>query len=428
MKIAIIGAGFTGLATASELVEAGHSVTVFEAASQAGGLAGGFKLADWTWSLENHYHHVFETDRDFRNWLKKFNLDQHLFFKEAETYTLTSQHLAKLDTPMSLLKFPGLSWFSKIRTGASLVFLKIWPWGKFLEKFTAANFCRLTMGKKAWEVLWQPLFVGKFGDQAEQINAAWFWARIHIRSKKLGYYRQGFQQLADEVVKKLSQQGVKFIFQAPIKQLAEIDHRLQIDWANRQQSFDRVLFTGNSDQLLKLASPLLPMTYQQQLASYEFLAAMTLVLVMDHKFFDQPIYWLNINQPNWPFLAVVEHTNLLADRYYKGQKVVYVGKYLAKNESLFKTATAEKLLKIYQPYLEKLSPGFARHVKKQLLFKAEFAQPIVKLNHSSQLPQINTPHGQLFCAGMQQIYPFDRGINYAVKLGCDAAQKILAST
>ena len=43
MKIAIIGAGFGGMAAAYDLVRAGHNVTIYEAADPVGGLAAGFK-------------------------------------------------------------------------------------------------------------------------------------------------------------------------------------------------------------------------------------------------------------------------------------------------------------------------------------------------------------------------------------------------
>ena len=57
MKIGIIGAGFTGLAAAYELVKNGDHVTVFERDNNPGGLALGFKEKKWQWTLEQHYHH-----------------------------------------------------------------------------------------------------------------------------------------------------------------------------------------------------------------------------------------------------------------------------------------------------------------------------------------------------------------------------------
>ena len=63
MKIAIIGAGYGGMAAAYDLRKAGHDVTIFEAAEAVGGLASGFKELHWDWSVEKFYHHWFASDK-----------------------------------------------------------------------------------------------------------------------------------------------------------------------------------------------------------------------------------------------------------------------------------------------------------------------------------------------------------------------------
>ena len=62
MKIAIIGAGFGGMAAAYDLREAGHEVIIYESANYVGGLASGFKEPHWDWSVEKFYHHWFQSD------------------------------------------------------------------------------------------------------------------------------------------------------------------------------------------------------------------------------------------------------------------------------------------------------------------------------------------------------------------------------
>jgi len=52
MKIAVVGAGFGGMAAAYDLARAGHQVTIYEADSFVGGLASGFKEPHWRWSVE----------------------------------------------------------------------------------------------------------------------------------------------------------------------------------------------------------------------------------------------------------------------------------------------------------------------------------------------------------------------------------------
>ncbi len=456
MKIAIIGAGFTGLSAAYDLAKAGHKVVIFEKKSQPGGLAGGFLAKGWEWPLEYYYHHVFVTDKAIKDWLLELGLADKLFFQDAETYSLLRRHdqvnnnsqtpqLAKLDSALSLLKFPGLSLGSKLRTGATLLGLKLWPFGNRLERYTAKEFICVTMGKQAWEVIWKPLFVGKFGRLANKINAAWFWARIYARSQQLGYLENGFLGLAETVVKKLTNMGVEFNFSAEVTQieknkqpslthtwLVKLDHKQEVFNQHKQEVFnqhkqavfDQVLFTGNSQQFLQLARSWLPASYARKLGQLQSLATTVLILVLNKPFFKKNIYWLNINCTDWPFLAVVEHTNFIDRALYQDQHLVYVGKYLPAEDPLF-SFSKEKLLKHYQSYLEKLCPDFKQNLLDYYLFKDELAQPVVKKNHSQTLPTVNTPLQNLFWASMEHVYPYDRGINYAVKLGRDTAQKIL---
>jgi len=47
MKIAVIGAGYTGLSAAYDFVCAGHEVVIYESNDRPGGLAIGFKEPEW---------------------------------------------------------------------------------------------------------------------------------------------------------------------------------------------------------------------------------------------------------------------------------------------------------------------------------------------------------------------------------------------
>lgn len=442
-KIAIIGAGFTGLSAAYDLVRAGHQVTVYEQKSHPGGFAGGFKAKNWQWSLEFYYHHVFATDKDIKKWLAELNLVEKLFFKTAPTYTLLPDEadlpatasskknfknqltFAQLDSPISLLKFPQLSFLSKLRTGAVLAGLKFWPKGSCLERYTAKNFICATMGHQSWQVLWQPLFVGKFGELVDQVNAAWFWARIYARSQELGYFENGFLGMAEDVVEKLKKMGVNFEFSLAVSKIKKNKDKSgwQLIINHQQKNFDQVIFTGSSRQFLQIAGQNFSEQYTKQLKKLRSLAASTLILALNRPFLKNKIYWLNINKNDWPFLAVVEHTNFIDRARYDNQHLVYVGKYLPEDDPLF-SYSKEKLFEHYQPYLEQLCPGFQENLVDYYLFKDVQAQPVVGKNHSRILPEITTPLPDLYWAGMEHVYPYDRGINYAVKLGRAAAKKI----
>lgn len=407
-KIAIIGAGFTGLAAAWDLVNSGFKVEVFEANKFPGGLAAGVKDKNWDWSIEHHYHHVFQTDEDVKTLLKEMGLLNGLFFKKAVTSSLYKGKNWQIDSPISLLLFKPIPFFSRLRVGVVIALMKLIPDGSFLEEFTAKDFLRITMGEKAWQVLWKPLFVGKFGKEADKINMAWFWARIATRSQKLGYYKGGFLKLAEDMTEVLKEKGVIFHFNKPIKKIIRKNKKINLSLSkNKNLNFDKVLVTTPSSVFSKMIGA--------RFNRLKGLSARTLLLEMNKKFFKEKTYWLSIHEDNWPFLAVVEHTNLIGSKNYGNKSLVYVGKYLDKQDSFYKLSKNE-VLKKYKKYLNKLSPGFEKHINRFWIFDADFAQPLVYKNHSNHLPPIRIDK-DLFWLSMQHVYPWDRGINYAVRFG-----------
>jgi hypothetical protein len=53
---------------------------------------------------------------------------------------------------------------------------------------------------------------------------------------------------------------------------------------------------------------------------------------------------------------------------------------------------------------------------------------VPRLNHSRAIPDIRTPLPGLYFASMSQVYPWDRGTNFAVEIGRRAARIILGET
>jgi len=85
MKIAIIGAGFSGMAAAWDLRRAGHEVIIYEAADFAGGLASGFKEPNWDWSVEKFYHHWFQSDKYMLGLIKELGWEKKVLFPRPLT-------------------------------------------------------------------------------------------------------------------------------------------------------------------------------------------------------------------------------------------------------------------------------------------------------------------------------------------------------
>ena len=194
MRIAIIGAGFTGLTAALRLAQKGHKVSVFEKEDTVGGLAVGFKYPKWEWTVEKGYHHWFTNDTNILSLAQE--LHYRVITKRPRTDILIAGKNIPFDSVSSLLAFPYLSLLSRFRIGLVLAYLKLTSNYKNLENKFALRWLEKWMGKEATSLIWEPLFSGKFGEYKNSIILSWFWARIKKRTASLVYPEEGFK-LAD---------------------------------------------------------------------------------------------------------------------------------------------------------------------------------------------------------------------------------------
>lgn len=474
MKIAILGGGMTGLTAAYYLAKKGQEVTIFEKEKFLGGMAAGFKAAGWNWYLEKTYHHLFANDRDFLNFAKEIGFNK-IFFRWPETASLyanpKSQILSSkqilnsnipnskqkpnfkslgfrdgglfgasklefsiypLDTPSNLLKFPILSWSDKFRAGLVLVFLKLSPPFSFYERETSERFLRKTMGDRVWRVLWQELFRKKFGKYAEKILASFFWARIKKRTKKLGYIEGGFQQFINfleernkdlgaiikknQVVTKIKKS--KGIFQIYSFKRSS-DRPLEESWVDE---FDVIISTLPTPILLKTADQVFSKDYLNRLSKIKYLHAVNLILETKKPLLKKS-YWLNNAVSEIPIMGFFQHTNFIDKAFYNNNHILYMGWCVDENDKLLKIRK-EEVLNFVSPYLYRIanfqSLDFARDkfsISNFYLFKTPFAQPIFDKEFLKNKPDFKTPLKNFYIANLDMCYPYDRGTNYAVKLG-----------
>ena len=420
MKIAIIGGGFCGLTCAYSLQKKDHSVFLFEKESGLGGLGGAFKNKNWEWSLERYYHHFFSSDGHLISLAEDLDIRDKLKFKTPITSVFLENKIFRFDSPKTIFSFPLLSIIDKLRTGATTALLKANPFWKPLEKVSADNFIKKTMGKNSYQKIWQPLLKSKFGSFFNEIPASWFWTRIKKRSFSLGYFEGGNQVLIDNLSENIKKNGGKIFLNHEIKSLDDV---------NRLGKFDKIVITAPAQTFLKIV-PALSESYKNKVQKLKMIGFLNLVFSFKEKFLTDGTYWLNINNASFPFVAVVEHTNFIDPKYYSGEHVVYVGGYYPQNHRYFKMKK-EDILKEFLPYLKKINPqfNFELYTLNFELFSNLYAQPIPTLNYSKTLlPSVKTPIPGLFWTSLHHVYPYDRGVNYAIKLGREIADEIVKKT
>lgn len=433
MNIAIIGAGITGLTAAYDLTKKGHTVTIYEKAHTPGGLAAGFKEPSWHWTLEQSYHHMFTNDAAIVRLCKELGLQDHLIVKRPVTSVLWKDNIYQLDSAFHLLRFSPLSLADRIQTGIMMAFCKINPFWQPLENIIAKPLFQALGGKNGWNVLWHPLISGKFGPYANTITASWFWARIHKRTTSLVYMRGGFSTFVARLCEAIILQGGTIYVDTSISSIKQHENTFIIRTNKGSiRSFDRVLITAASPIAVKLA-PFLPQSYQTRITSIPHLWAQVLVVETDKPIL-KSIYWLNVNDRKIPFIAVVTHTNFADKRHYGGKHITYIGNYLPDNHP-YLTMTKSQLLKLFLPHINKISSiSHGKSFNHELtthnsqLFTVPYAQPVHQKRYSARAPYIKTPVKGLYIANIDSIFPWDRGTNYAVALGKEAAKKMTETT
>jgi protoporphyrinogen oxidase len=422
MKTAIIGAGFGGMAAAYDLRKAGHKVTVYESADYVGGLAAGFKEPHWDWTVEKFYHHWFQSDKEILGLIKELGWEDKVLFPRPYTVLLHNGKWYPFDSILHALLFPGLGFgIDKIRFGFVGLYLRLTNNWKALEHFTADEWMRKYAGARVYEKMWKPLLVGKFGPYYDQVNMAWMWARLKARTTRLGTFEGGFQSFANLFGEKLRNMGVRIQLRAAVESIQREQDGLSIRSEGGSESFDKVLVTTSPNLLAKL-SPGLPENYLKGLLELKSMGAVVMVLSLKHQLSKQGYYWFNLpKEAGYPMLALVEHTNFVSKQHFGGDHIVYAGDYLPLGHEYF-SMSDEELLERFAPAFRKFNPAFERDwVNRVWVFKTNYAQPVPLVNHSKNIPSIKTPIEGLYFASMSQVYPWDRGTNFAVQIGRRAA-------
>ncbi len=422
MEIAIIGAGFTGLSAALKLAKEGHKVTLFEKDSQPGGLAIGYKEQKWNWALEKHYHHWFTNDNFVLDLAKEINYP--VIITKPKTSIFLDGNIFRLDSPKDILSFSKLELIERVRMATVLAFLRFNPFWKPLEKINAVKFLNLFMGKKAFSLLWEPQLRNKMGKYADSVSLVWFWSRIKKRTKNLAYPERGYLSFATALVEEIKKLGGKINYETEVLSVKQLENIVELTTKKQastlKNKYDKVIVTLPSYQFLKIC-PQLPASYTQSIHKLQGLGATNLVMRLNKSFMLDGTYWLSICEPNAPVMVVVEHTNLISEKNYNNEHIVYLGNYPDPTSENF-LRDKHEALKAYDPLLKRINPDYRKNLIDLELFKAPFAQPIIPSNYSRFMPKIETPLKNVYLANIEQVYPWDRGTNYAVELGYKVAK------
>ncbi len=432
-RIAVVGAGFTGLTAAFRLAQAGCDVHVYEAGSEVGGLAAGFELAGQP--IEKAYHFLYKTDEHMLGLLDELGLSDRLTYHPSSVSTYYDDNLYPMNSPVDLLKFKPLSPLNRIRAGVTLLGIgRIKKWEK-LTDVTAIDWLRKYAGQQVTDVVWEPLLKGKFDRYYDQVTMGWLWGRVKQRvetrepgqtGEALGYLDGGFRVVTDELRSRSEDLGATIHLDSPIESLSQHDDACSITVDGQTEIFDRVVLTISSAAAARLLTSAGSETsgYIGDLERIDYLDAAVMAFSSRQEI--TPYYWHNINSPNSPFVVFLSLTALVGSDRFDGQHIYYIGDYVPR-EHWYMDAPADDVAKHWFDELAKIFPDFDRDALiEHELFRFKDAQHIVDVGFDQKIPDHRTPLSAVYLANFSQIYPMDRGTNYAVAEGTKIAQMVLS--
>ena len=435
MRVGIIGGGVAGLAAAYHLTKEGHFAEVFEVAPFLGGQASTFDV--FGGRLERGYHHLFVSDTEIADLIQELGLGGKLAWLESTVGFYHGGKIWDFASPMDLLRFKPLPFLDRIRVGFwTFILQKTKSYSKF-EGVTARDWLSKRMGRRGYEVIWEPLLRGKFGEFYDKIGMTWIWNKVTLRvaSRKgagqvehLGYPMGSFGEVIEVLADRIAQQGGVIHTSASVTQIVEADGsatamEVQLEGGETERrEYDAIIATTPSYVFTRLA-PAMPPEYQSKLENVDYLSAVLMVMVMDRPFTNK--YWMNIADPGMPFVALIEHTNLIDKGLYGGKHILYISNYPSRDNELYQMS-GDELMDLFVPHLQKINPDFERSwVIEYHHHRVDGAQPIVGVNYGAGIPDHRTPVQGLYLANTTQIYPEDRGTNYSVRMGRQVARMVV---
>jgi protoporphyrinogen oxidase len=332
-------------------------------------------------------------------------------------------------TPLDLLRFKPLPVLDRLHTGVGALRLaRVKEW-EALDRIPALQWLERYTGRRAAEIVWEPLLRAKFGASAPSVPAAWMYGRFEQRAgarsrggERLGYLRGGFRQLFEALHAELERLGVDIRTGAAVSRIVTSGSRVVgIDLGAERVEADAVLYAGALPGLSRLVSE---DEADPRWSAIGGLGVLCVVLELDRPISD--IYWTNVCDRDLAFGGVIEHTNLLPLSDYGGRRVVYLSRYFLADEPIASAAPHDEA----ERWIDQLEERFSGFSRRGLLavhpFRTPYAAPLVTVGHFGRIPPLRSHIDGLYLCTTAQIYPQDRGMSEGVRTGMEAAAVIHA--
>jgi protoporphyrinogen oxidase len=425
----VIGGGPAGMKAAHALQKNGASVTLLESSAVLGGLASSFDVQGTR--IERYYHFICKGDDALIDTLAELGLQSRLRWRDSRMAYFVDGTLYPFLTPVELLRFRPLRFHDRVRAGIAVKLVQRMK-EQDIAPERAVPWLKRMFGEKTYRVIWEPLMRFKFSEHADEISAAWIWARMVRLSRsrtspwreELGYVEGGTQIILDALAADFERRGGRIVRSAPVEQIVFDGSRATgVRVGGETLPADAVVSTITTSRFRELAAGLQG-DYVERLKRIPTIGIFCLFLRLKRPV--TPFFWVNTNDPRVPFAGMIEYTNLNPLPELAGDHVLYVPQYLSADDPRY-AQSDEEVLRRYTDALALINPVFDRTwVRFSAVFRDRFAQPICLTDYRTTTPGVQTPVPNLFLTDSCQLHPHDRTISGSFDLGIEAARRASA--
>lgn len=427
----IIGGGIMGLTLAHQLAQRGQKVTLYEGATNLGGLVSSWELGDLEW--DKFYHVILLSDFRTRNMLKELGLEDQIKWVETKTGFYIGGELHSMSDSIEFLKFPALGLIDKFRLAITILYAsKIKDW-KRLEQIPVTNWLKKWSGKNTYNKVWLPLLRAKLGDSYERTSAAFIWATIQrlygarksgLKKEMFGYVPGGYKRIIEAFKQKLLEEGVNIKTSHQATEIKLSENKLpSVTFGNGEvEEFDEVIVTlpcGLASGICKTLSDI----EKQRLNQIEYLGVICVAVLLDQSV--SPYYVTNITDEWVPFTGVIEMTALVNKDYFEGRSLIYLPKYLSPDDPLFKKSDDEIKL-FFTDSFKKMYPWVKEdNIKFTGVARAKHVITVLNKGYSDNLPEIKTSIPGVYIVNSAHIKDGTLNVNETIKVAESKLSEII---
>lgn len=427
----IVGGGIMGMTLAHRLAQKGHKVTIYEAATELGGLVSSWKMNDVEW--DKFYHVILLSDFRTRNVLKEIGVEEKINWVETKTGFYVDGNLHSVSNTLEFFQFPTLNIVDKFRLGLTIIAAsKIKNW-KRLEKVPVTDWLKKWSGKNTYNKIWLPLLRAKLGNSYSKTSAVFIWATIQrlygarksgLKKEMFGYVVGGYKTVIKAFKQTLVNEGVIINTNTTVKEVKIDKNEVPEVVLNcgSCQAFDEVIVTLPSELASKICSDLTAVE-KQRLNDVEYLSVICVAVLLN-----QPIseyYVTNITDSRVPFTGVIEMTALIDRKELGGKSLVYLPKYVTHDDPIFNKSD-EEIKNFFVDELKKMYPKLGdESIEFAGVAKAKHVITVARLDYSKFLSDIKTSVPNVSIINTSQIKDGTLNVNETIKVAETKLQELL---